>query len=107
MSDQLRCPHGLRRDCSDCEEAGKWATPETLERGSFTVRQGGVTVASGSGPYEDIKREAAHYAIICRQDGPVKVSVRRMKKRARAKPRPAIVSETWQPDMQSSGDYGF
>lgn len=58
---------------------------ERTERGSFTVRQGGMVVASGSGPYEDIKREAAHYAMMYGQDGPVKVSVRKSKGAARAK----------------------
>lgn len=56
------------------------------ERGSFSVRQGGVTVASGSGPYEDIKREAAHYAAVYRQDGPVVVTVRRIKPRRAENP---------------------
>ena len=60
-------------------------TNHTTERGSFAVRQGGMTVASGSGPYEDIKREAAHYAAMYGQDGPVKVSVRRIKERPRGK----------------------
>jgi hypothetical protein len=48
------------------------------ERGSFTVKQGGMTVASGTGTYEDVKREAAHYAMMYEQDGPVKVTVRRL-----------------------------
>jgi len=60
-------------------------TTQTTERGSFTVRQAGMVVASGSGPYEAVKREAAHYALIYGQDGPVKVSVRKLKDRARAK----------------------
>lgn len=55
-------------------------TPEP-EWGSFSIRQGGITVAGGSGPYEDIKREAAHYAAIYRQDGDVQVRVRRSPKR--------------------------
>lgn len=50
----------------------------TIERGSFTVCQGGMTVASGSGPYDDVKHEAAHYAAVYRQDGPVTVTVRRL-----------------------------
>jgi hypothetical protein len=45
------------------------------QTGGFSVRQDGMVVASGSGPYEDIKREAAHYAAVYRQDGPVKVRV--------------------------------
>jgi len=52
---------------------------EAPERGSFSVRQGGITVASGSGPYEDIRREAAHYAAVYGQDGPVQVRVRKLK----------------------------
>lgn len=47
------------------------------EWGSFSIRQNGMTVAGGSGPYEAIQREAAHYAAVYRQDGPVKVIVRR------------------------------
>lgn len=52
-----------------------------VEWGSFSVIQGGMTVASGSGPHEDIRREAAHYAAVYRQDGPVKVRVRKLKPR--------------------------
>jgi hypothetical protein len=52
-----------------------------IEWGSFAVRQDGMTVASGSGPYTDIQREAAHYAMVYRQDGPVRVSVRKLKPR--------------------------
>ena len=58
---------------------GKSDTP--IEWGSFAVRQGGITVASGNGPYDRIQREAAHYAMMYRQDGPVRVSVRRLKPR--------------------------
>lgn len=49
-------------------------TPEP-EHGGFSVKQGGIVVAGGSGPYEAIKREAAHYAAVYRQDGEVKVRV--------------------------------
>jgi hypothetical protein len=49
--------------------------------GSFSVIQGGLTVASGSGPYEAIQREASHYAAVYRQDGPVRVRVRKLKPR--------------------------
>lgn len=56
-------------------------THPPLEWGSFSVRQDGITVAGGSGPYEDIKREAAHYAAIYRQDGNVQVRVRRSPKK--------------------------
>jgi hypothetical protein len=45
------------------------------QTGGFSVWQDGQIVASGSGPYEYIKREAAHYAATYRQDGPVKVRV--------------------------------
>ena len=45
------------------------------QTGGFSVRQDGMVVANGSGPYEDIKHEAAHYAAVYRQDGPVKVRV--------------------------------
>lgn len=49
--------------------------------GSFSIRQNGVIVAGGSGPYEAIKREAAHYAAMYRQDGEVQVRVRRLPSR--------------------------
>lgn len=35
----------------------------------WRIRQGGLVVASGSGPAEAAKREAAHYALIYAQDG--------------------------------------
>jgi hypothetical protein len=40
-----------------------------------------MKVAGGSGPLEAIKREAAHYAMMYSQDGPVKISVREIKPR--------------------------
>lgn len=54
---------------------------EEVEWGSFWVRQRGIIVASGDGPYEEVKREAAHYAMIYAQDGPIKLMVRRLKPR--------------------------
>lgn len=57
-------------------------TPQTtIEHGSFSIWQGGVKVAGGSGPWEAMKREAQHYAMIYRQDGPVRVTIRRLKPR--------------------------
>jgi len=52
-----------------------------LERGGFGVYQDGTKVAGGSGPYERCKAEAAHYAMMYAQDGPVKVRVWRERKR--------------------------
>jgi hypothetical protein len=46
-----------------------------VETGGFTVRQGGCIVASGSGPYEALLREAGRYASIYLQDGPVTVRI--------------------------------
>lgn len=43
--------------------------------GIFSVMQGGMEVASGSGPLADCIREAKHYAFIYNQDGPVKVYI--------------------------------
>ena len=57
---------------------GSPAHQTTDERGSFSVWQDGVKVAGGSGPWEAIKREAQHYAAVYRQDGPVKVTIRRL-----------------------------
>lgn len=47
-------------------------TPET-EYGGFSIKQGGMVVAGGSGPYPAIMVEAAHYAAVYGQDGPVVV----------------------------------
>lgn len=42
----------------------------------FSVRQDGLTVASGSAPTEEAcRREAGHYATMYGQDGPVAVRV--------------------------------
>lgn len=42
----------------------------------FEIMQGGIVVASGSGPTErSIMTETAHYAMIYGQDGPVDVMV--------------------------------
>ena len=62
------------------------SSPETTkpEQGWFKIYQDGMAVAGGSGPYEFVKREAAHYAMMYGQDGPVKVVVRRSPRRKRA-----------------------
>lgn len=54
---------------------------EKIAWGSFAIIQGGITVASGSGPLDDIRREARHYAAVYAQDGHVRVRVRRLKDR--------------------------
>ena len=54
---------------------------DSEEYGSFSIWQGGEKVAGGSGPFEMVRREAAHYAAVYRQDGPVKVYVRKLKPR--------------------------
>jgi len=41
-----------------------------IERWGFRVLQGGVTVAEGDGPMDDIIREAHHYTFVYGQDGP-------------------------------------
>jgi len=51
------------------------------KQGSFSIWQDGMKVASGFGPLEDIKKEAAHYAMMYSLDGPVKISVREIKPR--------------------------
>ncbi len=48
---------------------------ERTDGGGFLILQDGIVVVSGSGPYEDILREANHYAVIYGQDGPLKVGV--------------------------------
>lgn len=45
------------------------------EYGGFSIIQNGQWVAGGSGPLEAIRAEAAHYAAMYRQDGPVKMRV--------------------------------
>jgi len=45
------------------------------QHGGFSVWVSGLKVASGAGPYERIKAEAAHYAAQYAQDGKVKVRV--------------------------------
>lgn len=54
------------------------------ETGGFHVKQDGLVVAAGSGPIEDVRREAAHYAAVYRQDGPVTVRVWKHKRKAEA-----------------------
>ena len=56
-------------------------TTTVPEWGTFSVRQNGMTVAGGSGPYEAMKREAEHYATMYLLDGAVQVRVRRSPKR--------------------------
>jgi hypothetical protein len=68
----VEADHERPRDYRCRSEGGGGMSDAT---GGFSVRQDGMVVASGSGPYEDIKREAAHYAAVYRQDGPVKVRV--------------------------------
>jgi hypothetical protein len=53
------------------------------ERWAFSVRQGGVTVASGDAPTEAVaRREATHYAMMYAQDGgAVTVKINRRGKR--------------------------
>jgi hypothetical protein len=65
-----------------------------VEYGGFSIRQGGMIVAGGSGPYEAMRREAAHYAMMYRQDGPVKVRVWRNRKRRQAIPTPSQEDRT-------------
>lgn len=60
------CNHRCADRCPDCPEDAT---------GGFSVKQGGMVVAGGSGPYLAVKREAAHYAMMYRQDGPVSVRV--------------------------------
>ena len=51
--------------------------------GSFTVRQGGLKVAAGSGPWRDVQREAMHYAAVYGRDGPLTVTLRKLERRKR------------------------
>lgn len=49
-------------------------------RWEFSIEQDGIVVASGEAANEeDAKREAAHYAMMYSQDGPVKVSLKQRK----------------------------
>lgn len=52
-----------------------------MSRWSFLVEQDGMVVASGDAPTEaEAKREAGHYAMMYAQDGPVKVSVKEVRR---------------------------
>ena len=65
-------------------ENGKPETTPETEYGGFSIKQGGIVVAGGSGPYEAIKAEAEHYAAMYRQDGPVKVRVWKNRRKVRS-----------------------
>lgn len=54
-----------------------------LQRGWFKVIVSGEEIAGGIGPYEMIKREADHYALMYRDDGKVRVRVARIGERKR------------------------
>jgi hypothetical protein len=56
----------------------------TPQRWTFSVRQSGLTVASGDAPTEEqARREALHYGAMYAQDGPkVVVRVRQSGRRA-------------------------
>ena len=56
-------------------------TSAKAQTGGFHVRQDGQNVAAGSGPMDAVRREAAHYAAVYRQDGPVTVRVWKHKRR--------------------------
>jgi hypothetical protein len=58
-------------------------TPAAPEYGGFSIVQNGMCVASGSGPLEAIRAEAAHYAAMYRQDGPVKMRVWKNSRKAK------------------------
>ena len=47
----------------------------------FEVRQGGQIVASGEGPAVAATAEGIHYARVYAQDGPVKLTVKPVRKR--------------------------
>lgn len=51
--------------------------PQTTIMGWWSIRQNGQRVCGGFGSYDVCKREAAHYATLYEEDGPVKVIVRR------------------------------
>lgn len=54
---------------------------DSQEYGSFSVWQDDMKVAGGFGPLEMVRREAAHYALMYSQDGPVKIRIRKLKPR--------------------------
>ena len=76
---QSNCPDERCRTKGKCIAFPLPCLADTTEWGSFSIIQGGMTVASGSGPLEQIRSEAAHYAAVYRQDGPVRVRVRKLK----------------------------
>lgn len=46
-----------------------------MMEGGFSIWQNGIKVAGGSGPYEDMKREADRYAAQYANEGPLKVYI--------------------------------
>jgi hypothetical protein len=51
------------------------------QMGWFKVYVSGQEVAGGYGPYESVKREADHYAMMYQTDGKVRIRVQRVGKR--------------------------
>jgi hypothetical protein len=58
---------------------------EAGAQGWWSIRQRGMRVCGGSGPYEACRREAAHYAALYEADGPVEVIVQRAPQRKAAR----------------------
>ena len=54
---------------------------------NYTIKQGGIVVAAGSGPRSFVEREAAHYAIVYGQDGPVEMKIRKSRALAALHPK--------------------
>lgn len=50
-------------------------------RGWWSIRQNGIRVCGGFGSYASCQREAAHYAAMYAEEGPVKIIVRRNPRR--------------------------
>jgi hypothetical protein len=54
---------------------------------NYTIKQGGIVVAAGSGPRSFAEREAAHYALVYGQDGPVEMKIRKSRALAALQPK--------------------
>jgi hypothetical protein len=61
---------------------GEMVTQQTTpDQGWWSIRQNGIRVCGGFGSYASCQREAAHYAAMYAEEGPVKVIVRRNPRR--------------------------
>ena len=54
---------------------------------NYTIKQDGMVVAGGHAPKTEAQREAAHYALVYGQDGPVEITIRKSRALAALQPK--------------------